>query len=51
MQESTKIHVGLDAHKDSLSMAGAEPGRVHGRLIGKVTYEVNKLLQLLAKVP
>ena len=50
MQESSKIHVGLDAHKDSISIAAAEPGRVPGRLIGKVTHDVSKLLKVLAKV-
>ncbi|CAM4014234.1 Transposase [Roseateles saccharophilus] len=27
MEERTKIHVGLDVHKDSISVAAAEPGR------------------------
>jgi hypothetical protein len=27
MQERSKIHVGLDVHKDSISVAAAEPGR------------------------
>lgn len=49
MQESSKIHVGLDVHKDSISIsiAAAEPGRMPWRLIGKVTHDVNKLLKLL----
>ncbi|MDM0084579.1 hypothetical protein QTI17_28660 [Variovorax sp. J31P179] len=50
MQERSKIHVGLDVHKDSISVAAAEPGRASGRLIGKVTHDVNKLLKVLAKV-
>lgn len=50
MQESSKIHVGLDVHKDSISIAAAEPGRMPGRLIGKVTHDVNKLLKVLAKI-
>src|SRR6478752_2155596 len=50
MQERSKIHVGLDVHKDSISVATAEPGRAPGRLIGKVTHDVNKLLKVLAKV-
>ena len=45
MQERTKFHVGLDVHKDSISVAAAEPGRAPGRLIGKVTHDVNKLLK------
>ena len=36
MQASSKIHVGLDVHKDSISVAAAEPGRASARLIGKV---------------
>ena len=50
MEESTKIHVGLDVHKDSISVAAAEPGRAAGRVIGKVTHDVNKVLKVLAKV-
>jgi transposase len=50
MEERTKIHVGLDVHKDSISVAAAEPGRVPARLIGKVTHDVNKLLKVLAKI-
>ena len=30
MQESSKIHVGLDVHKDSISIAAAEPGACLG---------------------
>jgi transposase len=50
MEERTKIHVGLDVHKDSISVAAAEPGRAPARLIGKVTHDVNKLLKVLAKI-
>jgi len=50
MEEISKIHVGLDVHKDSISVAAAEPGRVPARLIGKVTHDVNKLLKVLAKI-
>ena len=50
MEERSKIHVGLDVHKDSISVAAAEPGRAPGRLIGKVTHDVNKLLKVLSKV-
>lgn len=37
MEERRKIHVGLDVHKDSISVAAAEPDRAFGRLIGKVS--------------
>ncbi len=50
MEDRSKIHVGLDVHKDSISVATAEPGRAPGRLIGKVPHDVNKLLKMLAKV-
>jgi transposase len=50
MQERSKIHVGLDVHKDSISVAAAEPDRAPGRLIGKVPRDVSKLLKVLVKV-
>lgn len=50
MQETTKIHVGLDVHKDSITVATAEPGRLPGRVIGKVVHDLAKLLKTLAKV-
>jgi transposase len=50
MQEISKFHVGLDVHKDSISVAVAEPGRAAGRLVGKVVHDVSKLLKLLSKI-
>ena len=50
MEEIGKIHVGLDVHKDSISVAAAEPGRAAARLIGKVIHDVPKLLKVLAKI-
>ena len=50
MEERTKIHVGLDVHKDSISVAAAELGRSPARLIGKVAHDVNKLLKVLARI-
>ena len=50
MQEISKFHVGLDVHKDSISVAAAEPGRMAGRLVGKVVHDVSKLLKLLSKI-
>ena len=50
MDEGIKIHVGLDVHKDSISVAAAEPGRTPGRLISKVTHDVNKLVKVLVKI-
>jgi hypothetical protein len=42
--------VGLDVHKDGISLAAAEPGRTPGRLIGEVTHDASKLLKVLTKV-
>ena len=39
MEVRSKIHVGLDVHKDSISVAAAEPGRAPGRLVGKVVHD------------
>ena len=50
MEERTKVHVGLDVHKDSITVAAAEPGREKARLIGKVVHDVPKLLKVLAKL-
>ena len=50
MDERIKIHVGLDVHKDSISVAAAEPGRTPGRLISKVTHDVTKLVKVLVKI-
>ena len=43
MEERTKIHVGLDVHKDSITVAAAEPGRAPARLVGKVQHNVGKI--------
>jgi hypothetical protein len=45
-----KIHVGLDVHKDRISVAVAEPGRIAGRMVGKVVHDVSKMLKLLGKI-
>ncbi len=50
MEETTKIHVGLDVHKDSITVAAAEPGRSAGRVVGKLAHDVNKLLKVLGKL-
>jgi transposase len=50
MEERTKIHVGLDVHKDSISVALADPGRAPGRFIGKCIHDVSKLLKVLVKI-
>src|SRR6188768_631004 len=50
MGQSSNFHVGLDVHKDSMSVAAAELGRAPARLIGKLTHDLNKLLKVLTKV-
>lgn len=50
MDQLSKIHLGLDVHKDSITVARAEPGREPARVVGKVPHDVGKLLKLLAKV-
>ena len=50
MEERTKIYVGLDVHKDSISVAAAELGRSPARLIAKVAHDVNKLLKVLGRI-
>lgn len=50
MDEVSKIHVGLDVHKDSISVGVAEPGRSAGRLVGKTVHDVGKLMKLLARI-
>ena len=50
MEERSKVHVGLDVHKDSISVGAAEAGRAPGRVVGKTVHDVNKLLKVLAKL-
>lgn len=50
MDELIKIHVGLDVHKDSITVAQALPGREDARLVGSVAHDIPKLLKVLAKI-
>lgn len=50
MDETSKIHVGLDVHKDSISIGVAQPGRDPGRLLTKVGHHLPRLLKQLDKV-
>jgi transposase len=50
MQEISKIHVGLDVHKDSISVAVVEPGRTAGELVRKIVHDLTKVLRLLDKI-
>lgn len=50
MEEITKVHVGLDVHKDSISVGVAEPGRAPARVFGKIVHDVAKLTKLLGRL-
>lgn len=50
MDEISKVHVGLDVHKDSISIGVAQPGREPGRLLSKVGHHLPKLLKQLDKL-
>lgn len=50
MEQASRIHVGLDVHKDSITVAVAEPGRSVARVVTKMAHDVTKLLKALAKL-
>ena len=50
MDEISKVHVGLDVHKDSISIGVAQPGREPGRLLSKLGHHLPKLLKQLDKL-
>ena len=50
MEERSKVHVGLDVHKDSISVASAAPGRGPATVVGKVAHDVGKLVKVLARL-
>lgn len=50
MEERSKVHVGLDVHKDSISIARADSDRSPARVVGKVPHDVGKLLKVLGKI-
>lgn len=49
MDEPIKFFVGLDAHKDSTSVAACEASREPARFVGTIGPDVQALLKLLAK--
>lgn len=49
MEQLSKTHLGLDVHKESITVARADPGRESARVVGKVAHDLSKLLKLLAK--
>ena len=50
MEERSKVHVGLDVHKDSISVASAAPGRSPAAIVGKVVHDVGKLVKMLERL-
>lgn len=50
MQEISKLHVGLDVHKDTIVAGVAEPGRAAARLVSTVPHDRAKLLKVLARL-
>lgn len=50
MEQHSKIHVGLDAHKDTIVIARADPGREPGRLVSQIAHDVSHLLKALGKI-
>ena len=47
MDESSKVYVGLDVHKDTIAIAQAAPGRDPARLMGEIAHDVNRLIRKL----
>lgn len=49
MDKGIKFFVGLDVHKDSITVAVAEAGRAAARLVGGIAHDVGKLRKLLGR--
>lgn len=49
MDQLSKTHLGLDVHKNSITIGVAEPGREPARVVAKVPHDIGKLLKGLAK--
>jgi len=50
MSEGSKVFVGLDVHKDSISIAVAQVGQRAGQFVGKIAHDVPRLLKQLARI-
>jgi hypothetical protein len=50
MEESSKLYVGLDVHKDTIAVGVAEAGRAPARVVGNIAHDANKLMKLLSKL-
>lgn len=47
MDESSKVYVGLDVHKETIAIARALPGREPARLMGEIAHDVGRLVKKL----
>jgi transposase len=47
MGNDSKIFIGLDVHKDSISVGRADAGQAPGRVLGRFPHDVARLLKLL----
>jgi transposase len=50
MENSSKVFVGLDVHKDSISIGVAQAGQQPARFVGKIAHDVPKLLKQLERI-
>jgi len=50
MGNGSKVFVGLDVHKDSISVGVAQSGQQSARFVGKILHDVPKLLKQLEQV-
>ena len=49
MDERIKFFVGLDVHKDSISIAACDRSREPARFVGTVSSDVRQVIKALAK--
>jgi hypothetical protein len=50
MSDLSKVLVGLDVHKDSISVGVAQAGQQPARFVGKIAHDVPKLLKQLERI-
>ena len=50
MEHGSKVFVGLDVHKDSISIGVAEAGVRPARFVGRIAHDVPKLLKMLERI-
>jgi len=50
MSDLSKVFVGLDVHKDSISIGVAQAGQQPARFVGKIVHDVPKLLKQLERI-